>query len=44
MASENLSISLSTTLEFVLIGGWFILLLGWFALFFLDLYLRNIVK
>ena len=44
MASENLSISLSTTLEFVLIGGWFILLLGWFALFFLDLYLRNSVK
>lgn len=40
MASENLSISLSTTLEFILIGGWFILLLGWFALFFLDLYLR----
>lgn len=40
MASENLSISLSTTLEFILIGGWFILLFGWFALFFLDLYLR----
>lgn len=42
MASENLSISLSTTLEFILIGGWFVLLLGWFALFFLDLYLRTL--
>ncbi len=36
MASENFSISFSTTLEFILIGGWFVLLTGWFILFFLE--------
>jgi hypothetical protein len=37
MASENFSISFRTTLEFILIGGWFLLLIGWFFLFYLDL-------
>ncbi|MBI3611428.1 MAG: hypothetical protein HY204_12115 [Nitrospirae bacterium] len=39
MAAENFSISFNTTLEFILIGGWFILQIGWFALLFLELYL-----
>jgi len=37
MASENFSISFRTTLEFILIAGWFVLLIGWFILFYLDL-------
>jgi hypothetical protein len=37
MASDNFSISFRTTLEFVLIAGWFVLLIGWFFLFYLDL-------
>lgn len=41
MAAEQFSVSFSTTLEFILIAGWFILLVGWFALFVLDLYLRS---
>ena len=41
MAAEQFSVSFSTTLEFILIGGWFILLVGWFALFILDLFLRS---
>lgn len=41
MAAENFSISFNTTLEFILIGGWFILQVGWFALLFLELYLAK---
>lgn len=41
MAAEQFSVSFSTTLEFIQIGGWFILLIGWFVLFFLDLSLRK---
>jgi hypothetical protein len=41
MAAENFSISFNTTLEFILIGGWFILQIGWFALLFLELYLAK---
>ncbi|MBI3594216.1 MAG: hypothetical protein HY200_04600 [Nitrospirae bacterium] len=37
MASDNFSISFRTTLEFILIAGWFVLLMGWFFLFYLDL-------
>jgi hypothetical protein len=37
MASDNFSISFRTTLEFILIAGWFVLLFGWFFLFYLDL-------
>jgi hypothetical protein len=39
MAAENFSISFNMTLEFILIGGWFILQIGWFALLFIELYL-----
>lgn len=38
MAAENFSISFNTTLEFILIGGWFILQIGWFTLLFLELH------
>src|SRR5579863_785763 len=41
MASDKFSVSFSTTLEFILIGGWFILLIGWFGIFILDLYFRR---
>ncbi|MBI3804841.1 MAG: hypothetical protein HY282_13880 [Nitrospirae bacterium] len=41
MAAEQFSVSFSTTLEFILIGGWFILLVGWFGIFLLDLFLRK---
>lgn len=41
MTAEQFSVSFSTTLEFILIGGWFILLVGWFGIFILDLYLRK---
>lgn len=37
MASDKFSVSFSTTLEFILIAGWFILLIGWFGIFLLDL-------
>lgn len=40
MAAEQFSVSFSTTLEFVLIAGWFVLLVGWFGIFILDLLLR----
>lgn len=36
MISENFSMSFSTTLEFIIIFGWLIMLLGYFALFFLE--------
>ncbi|HZR45139.1 MAG TPA: hypothetical protein VFA47_00435, partial [Candidatus Manganitrophaceae bacterium] len=41
MAAEQFSVSFSTTLEFVLIAGWFVLLVGWFGIFLLDLFLRK---
>jgi hypothetical protein len=41
MAAENFSISFNTTLEFILIGGWFILQIGWFVLLFLELYVAK---
>ncbi len=37
MISENFSMSFSTTLEFIITLGWFLLLVGYFSLFFLDL-------
>ncbi|MDE1890582.1 MAG: hypothetical protein KGJ87_05310 [Planctomycetota bacterium] len=37
MISENFSMSFSTTLEFIITLGWFLLLMGYFSLFFLDL-------
>lgn len=36
MISENFSMSFSTTLEFIIIFGWLIMLFGYFALFFLE--------
>lgn len=36
MISENFSMSFSTTLEFIIAFGWFILLVGYFSLFFLE--------
>src|SRR4030066_201323 len=36
IASENFTISLGTTLEFIIIAGWFALLIGYLALFFLE--------
>ena len=41
MTAEQFSVSFSTTLEMILIAGWFVLLAGWFGLFFLDLFLRS---
>lgn len=41
MAAEQFSVSFSTTLEFILIAGWFVLLVGWFGIFILDLLLRK---
>ncbi|MCF6157059.1 MAG: hypothetical protein E3K32_00490 [wastewater metagenome] len=38
MLSENFSMSFSTTLEFIIIFGWFILLIGYFLLFILEAY------
>lgn len=38
MAADNFSVSFNTTLEFILIAGWFILQIGWFTLLFLELY------
>ncbi|HSG05127.1 MAG TPA: hypothetical protein VLB09_01895 [Nitrospiria bacterium] len=36
MASESLSISLNTTLEFIQIMGWFLLMFGWFVLLYME--------
>ena len=36
MISENFSMSFSTTLEFIIIFGWLIMLFGYFSLFFLE--------
>lgn len=36
MASENFSVSFHTALDFILIGGWFLLLVGWFVYLFLE--------
>jgi hypothetical protein len=36
MAAENFSVSFNTTLEFVLIIGWLLLLIGYFLLFILE--------
>ena len=41
MISENFSMSFSTTLEFIIAFGWFILLVGYFALFFLDVFYKK---
>ena len=41
MTAEQFSVSFSTTLEFILIAGWFVLLIGWFGIFLLDLSLRK---
>ena len=38
MAADNFSISFNTTLEFILIGGWFVLQIGWFMLLYLEFY------
>jgi len=38
MAAENFSVSFSTTLEFILIGGWFVLQVGWFVLLYMELH------
>ncbi len=38
MAADNFSISFNTKLEFILIGGWFLLQIGWFTLLFLEFY------
>ncbi len=38
MISENFSVSFSTTLEFIIAFGWFVLLIGYFALFFLEVF------
>lgn len=37
IASENFTISLGTTLEFIIIAGWFALLIGYLALFYLEI-------
>jgi hypothetical protein len=39
MVAENFSVSFHTTLDFILIAGWFILLAGWFVYLFIDVYL-----
>lgn len=41
MVTENFSVSFHTTLDFVLIAGWFLLLAGWFVYLFLDVYLLS---
>ncbi len=40
IASENFTISLGTTLEFIIIAGWFALLIGYLALFYLEITVR----
>lgn len=37
IASENFTISIGTTLEFIIIGGWFFLLIGYLALFYMEM-------
>lgn len=37
MLSENFSMSFSTTLEFIITFGWFVLLVGYFLLFLLEI-------
>jgi len=41
MISENFSMSFSTTLEFIITFGWFILLVGYFSLFFLEVFYKR---
>jgi hypothetical protein len=41
MISENFSLSFSTTLEFIITFGWFILLVGYFSLFFLEAFSKK---
>jgi hypothetical protein len=41
MVTENFSVSFHTTLDFILIAGWFLLLAGWFAYLFVDVYLLS---
>jgi hypothetical protein len=36
MATENFSVSYRATLEFVILGGWFVLLIGYVFEFFLT--------
>ncbi len=40
IASENFTISLGTTLEFIIIAGWFALLIGYLALFYLEISIK----
>jgi hypothetical protein len=42
MVAENFSVSFHTTLDFILIAGWFLLLAGWFVYLFIDLYLLGL--
>lgn len=41
MISENFSMSFSTTLEFIMTLGWFVLLVGYFSLFLLEVFFRK---
>jgi hypothetical protein len=41
IVAENFSVSFRTALDFVLIGGWFLLLIGWFAYLYIEWYLTN---
>src|SRR5574337_107173 len=41
MISENFSMSFSTTLEFIITLGWFLLLVGYFSLFFLEVFYKK---
>lgn len=41
MVAENFSVSFHTTLDFILIAGWFLLLAGWFTYLFVDVYLLS---
>ena len=40
IASENFTISLGTTLEFIIIAGWFALLIWYLALFYLEISIK----
>jgi hypothetical protein len=39
MVADNFSVSFHTTLDFILIAGWFLLLAGWFIYLFVEVYL-----
>ncbi|HLG30600.1 MAG TPA: hypothetical protein VI387_10355 [Candidatus Brocadiales bacterium] len=40
MFSDKFTVSFSVTLEFIIIIGWFLLLLGYFSLFFVEMWYR----